>query len=291
MSLFALGLVVSSTFMHAGWNLLAKSGGSEQYFFQRALRLTILAVAVPLVVMEVVGKPFPIVAYICVAGSGVFAGGYFWGLARAYGSGDFTVVYPIVRALPVILLGLVDAFRGRLPTSLGWLGIGFVAGGCLLAPLHSLREIRLANYRLESGFWILMTALATVGYTLLDKLAAEMVPPGPLTALRYGCWFMVTTALAYELILSRWSGDRKESESGSLWRAGLAAGCHFGAYSLILWAYQLAERVSYVVAFRQFSIVIGVVVAVMIGNEPGRAVRTLAAGVICTGLVMIGLWG
>ena len=76
------------------------------------------------------------------------------------------------------------------------------------------------------------------------------------------------------------------------WRLPLWAGClNFGAYWLVLWAYKLSERASYIVAFRQFSIVIGVILAFIIYKEQGRAVRLTATLLIAAGLVVIGLWG
>ena len=61
------------------------------------------------------------------------------------------------------------------------------------------------------------------------------------------------------------------------------------SYGLIVWVYQLTERISYVVAWRQFSIVIGVVVAFMIFHEPGRLVRTFAAILITSGLIVVAI--
>ena len=60
---------------------------------------------------------------------------------------------------------------------------------------------------------------------------------------------------------------------------------------MILWAYQLAERASYVVAFWQFSIVLGVVAGFVIHKERGMLVRTIAVVMITAGLATIGLWG
>jgi uncharacterized membrane protein len=58
-----------------------------------------------------------------------------------------------------------------------------------------------------------------------------------------------------------------------------------------LWAYQLGRHASYVVAFRQFSIVIGVVIAFVIYKERGVAVRILATVLITAGLILVGLFG
>ena len=66
---------------------------------------------------------------------------------------------------------------------------------------------------------------------------------------------------------------------------------NYACYWMVLWAYQLVDRASYIVAFRQFSIVLGVVAAFVIYKERGLAMRIPAAAMITGGLVIIGLWG
>jgi uncharacterized membrane protein len=66
---------------------------------------------------------------------------------------------------------------------------------------------------------------------------------------------------------------------------------NFGAYWLVLWAYQLAQHVSYIVALRQFSIIIGVILAFIIYKEKGFRVRFTGSFIITVGLILISLWG
>jgi uncharacterized membrane protein len=76
------------------------------------------------------------------------------------------------------------------------------------------------------------------------------------------------------------------------WKLAIpAAILSFAAYWLILWAYQLSPYASYIVAFRQFSIVIGAVVAFIYYKEKGVAVRLTGALLVTTGLVLIAGWG
>ena len=230
-------------------------------------------------------------AWACLLGSGCCCGAYYLFLARAYVSSDFTVVYPPARALPVILVGIGDAARGREPSGVGWLGMALVVVGCTLAPLRSLRGFSFAAYWNRTNLWLLLTALGTFGYTMLDSLAAETVSRGPATAARYGYFFFLVSAIAYGL-LSGATGKARESEQGVGWKGpALAAVCNFGAYWLVLWAYQMTSRAGYVVAFRQFSIVIGVAVAFVVFREEGKGIRLTATAAIAAGLILIGLWG
>lgn len=291
MTPFAILLVLGSTFMHAGWNLLARRERAEATFMGRMLIVVVGVGFLPAIVSETLVRSLPPRAWACVLGSGVACGLYYFFLARAYASSDFTIVYPLARALPVLLVGIADVFRGRYPTLFGWLGLLLVVIGCLLTPLLSFRDLRLSRYLNRTNLWILFTALGTVGYTLLDKIASEVVLPGPATAARYGYIFFVISYLAYALLLNRFKGQSKESNAVG-WRDPIiGAGFNFGAYWLVLWVYQFTHRASYVVAFRQFSIVIGVLVAFAVYRERGKAVRLTGTFLITTGLVIIALWG
>jgi len=76
------------------------------------------------------------------------------------------------------------------------------------------------------------------------------------------------------------------------WKLAIpAAVLGFSAYWLILWAYQLTPYASYIVAFRQFSIVIGAILAFIIYKEEGVKMRLSGALLITSGLVLIAGWG
>lgn len=289
----ALGLVFLSTILHASWNLLAHARRNDQTLFLRAALVTGLVGLGPVLWSEWTGSNrFPPMVWLLLVITGLFQGLYFLGLTRGYGSGDFTVVYPVARALPVLILALVDAGRGQIPSALGWLGIALVTGGCLLSPLESLREVHWRRYANATGFWILVTAAGGVGYSLVDKLAAEQLAPGAWSAACYGLMETLITVF-YLWPLLRLTGGPLGPAPGSWgvrWRwAALAGGFIFAAYWLILWAYQISPYVSYIVALRQFSIVIGVVAATLLFHEPAARLRIAAAVVIALGVAAIAI--
>lgn len=282
-------LVLASTFMHAGWNLLARRGRSEAAFFRRMLWVVVLAGSAPAAACEFLVSAFSLRLWACGLVSGGFCGLYFFFLARAYRLSDFTTVYPVARALPVLLVAFGDLAFGRHPTPTGWVGLFLVFCGCLLAPLRSLRTLALGAYWNKASLWMVLTAVSTVGYSLIDKAAAEAVSRGPLSAARYEVIFFLA---AFTVYIPLWRTFLKE-ESSSIspgWRGPAAAGLlNFTAYWLVLWAYQLSSKASYVVAFRQFSIVIGVVAAFALFKEKGLGVRLAGSFMIVGGLVLIGL--
>jgi drug/metabolite transporter (DMT)-like permease len=277
--------------MHAGWNLLAHHQRKETVFFKRMLIIIALVGLLPAALSEILTHSLPLKAWLCVAGSGFFCGMYFFYLARAYGSSDFTTVYPVARALPVFLVGVGDVFRGRYPTAIGWVGIILVILGCFLAPLYSLSDFRLGLYFKRASLWMLFAAIGTAGYTVIDKIASEIVLQGPATAARYGYIFFLISFMTYTICLRKGKAENQHSNSIG-WTFPFFAAClNFGAYWLVLWAYQLSHHASYILAFRQFSIFVGIILAFIIYKEAGKVVRSAAGFLIVSGLIFIGFWG
>lgn len=287
MTLLPILLIGLSSIMHAGWNLLAHSQRADGALFLRVTLITGLVGLIPAVVMELQGPAFAMQVWLLLAITGIFQALYYLGLTMGYRSGDFTLVYPLARALPVLFLAVVDLARGRMPTALGWLGMALVMAGCALAPLESLRGVSWAQYRKPVMVWVLVTALGTLGYTTIDKIAAELLPAGPVSAARYGVLESLFTA-PYLWLALRLGHQRLSQSDGKGWKwAAVAAFFIFTAYWLILWAYQLSPYASYISALRQFSIVIGVVTAAIILHEPARGMRIGAAVVITAGILCI----
>ncbi|HRU05407.1 MAG TPA: EamA family transporter [Candidatus Brocadiia bacterium] len=291
MSLDAVLLVLLATVMHASWNLLVRAKRVEAACFWR-MHLAVVALGAPAALAGALLLPaWDGVVTLAVAASGVCCGFYFFCLARAYGEGDFTTVYPAARALPVLAVAAADVLRGRHPSVAGWIGMVGVAVGCFLVPLHSIRELRLARYFNRATLWILGAAAGTVGYSLIDKIAQEHIPRGPASAALYCYWFYACSAAALALFF-RLAGHKLPRPAGLGWTVPAAAGAlSFASYAIVLSVYQFTSRASYVVALRQFSIVIGVVAGFALFREPGRFVRTAGACVITAGLVLLAVWG
>ena len=279
--------------MHAGWNLLARYDRSESLFFKRMLIFIFLAGFFPAVISEIHTHSLTSTAWLCVIGSGFSASLYLFFLAKSYESSDFTVVYPVARALPVLFVAMIDTLRGRYLTFWGWIGLLLVALGCFLVPQVSFRSFNWRNYFNRTSILMILTAAGTVGYTYLDKIAAEVVQPGPATAARYGYMYFSISLLPYLLLLKFFSPPQNPSEnSSSGWKLAIpAAILSFAAYWLILWAYQLSPYASYIVAFRQFSIVIGAILAFAIYKEKGIGIRLTGSSIITLGLLVIAFWG
>lgn len=290
MTLLPLLLIGVSAFMHAGWNLLAHSQRSDGVLFLRIQMVTGLIGLLPAVVAELQGPAFTGQVWVCLLFTGAFQALYFLGLTFGYRTGNFTIVYPLARALPVLALAFIDLLRGHAPSPLGWAGMALVMLGCAMTPLDSVHNIQFKVYAQRAMIWVVVTALGTIGYTTIDKIAAEVLPAGPGAAARYAVWEAIST-LPFLWLALRLAGQRITNQANAAgWRlAAVAALFIFGAYWLVLWSYQLSPYASYIVALRQLSIVIGVVAAATLLRERTPPLRIAAACIIAAGVICISL--
>ncbi|MGP9655127.1 drug/metabolite transporter, partial [Halomonas sp. AOP35-4E-18] len=103
MSPAALALVLVSVCMHAGWNVLGKRNAPSLASFTLAYGAG-GAVMLPLVLLGPSLTALPSAFWGWLALSGLCQMLYMGGLAWAYARGDVSVLYPIARALPVVLV-------------------------------------------------------------------------------------------------------------------------------------------------------------------------------------------
>jgi len=291
MPLIATSLVLISTFLHAGWNLLVGSQRTSYTLLRIILIITVVGLG-PALAAEFWGTPLPTEVWKYAVLAGIFLTVYYFGLAKGYQNGHFTVVYPVARALPILLVAIIDVARGHAPSSLAWVGMILVSLGCIMMPLKSLRSFKLSDYWNLAMIWIIVTALGTVGYSTVDNAAAELVPPGPTMAARYGIYEFTFSSLFYWLLLKALRQPTGDANGWRGWKVpALGAVGLFGAYWLILWSFQISPQASYVVALRQFSIVIGVAAGVFLFHEPSPGLRISAAVTIAVGIAFIALGG
>ena len=291
MNEFAVFLVLLSTVFHATWNLLAKSQRSKHTFLHRAAIAVVLFGFAPILVLHISLPEWPSRLWLFIGLTGLFGGSYLFALARAYGSGDFTVVYPLARSVPVLLVGGADIFRGHSPTTLGWVGMALVAVACLIAPVRSLSEIGLKHYKQAALVWVILAAVATAGFSVVDNSAAELLPRGPRSAAVYCYGFYASSMIVFTLLLRLLGRSGEDRKSVGWRRPCVAAGLTFASYWLVVWSYQIVDRAGYVVAFRQMSILIGVGLGSFLFRERGVFLRVAAAVLMISGLILIALFG
>ncbi|CAD5259960.1 MULTISPECIES: EamA family transporter [Halomonadaceae] len=297
MSPAALALVLVSVCMHAGWNVLGKRNAPSLASFTLAYGAG-GAVMLPLVLIGPSLTALPSAFWGWLALSGLCQMLYMGGLAWAYARGDVSVLYPIARALPVVLVPLVSiALLGsRVLDRWDGLGMVLVVAGALCLPLSHPQARRISTYLTPAMGFALLAAAGTVGYSLIDKQALGLMQGAGHSGLTAGAVFMVLQALMTLTwsvpLLALLPAERRRlpalRQQGftMLIVTGLMMTCTYG---LVLIAMALTKEVSYVVALRQLSIPVGVLMGVLWLKEPASRAKAVGTLVMLAGLVLVAL--
>lgn len=299
MSLTAIVLLVISAAMHAGWNLAGKSRQPSAAFFFVASCAAAICLC-PLIVYHAHALPGMSWRVWClIAVTGLFQTMYFGGLGGAYRRGDMSLVYPLVRALPVLLVAWVSIAMGRGEQigQVGMAGMVLVALGCFVLPMKHLADFRLSHYMNSCCLFALLAAVGTTGYTLVDDQALRWLREEPATAmtpLHSTLMFLPLQSISTTIGLGLWTLlSRKDRERfGELRRSGWKVAGMTGVaivltYGLALASMAFVTNVSYVAAFRQLSIPLGVLLGIMVLRESAHRARVIGVLIIFAGLVLV----
>ncbi|WP_111638357.1 EamA family transporter [Marinomonas shanghaiensis] len=305
MTITAIILVLISTFMHAGWNFFGKKTSPTLGFFFLTM------VAGSLIFSPVVFYHWSLIMalnvdiVVLLFLTGLFQSFYLWGLAEAYKSGDMSIAYPIARSSPLIVVCISSFFLGQQQnvSAQAVVGIVLIVLGCLFIPLPSFRDLKLSNYQNRTTAFALVAAFATAGYSLVDNRATQLMRGltndvgDTLASASEVALVYVTLQSAFSVI---WmigivlSTQKQRSElcilSKTQWRAALLTGAlMLGTYSLVILSMAFVDNVSYVVAFRQLSIPLGVLFAVIGFKESLKRPKIIGVIITFIGLIAVAL--
>jgi drug/metabolite transporter (DMT)-like permease len=304
MTLSAVLILLVSAFAHAAWNWLGKRASSSATFYLAANALGCLCLS-PVLFLD--ARAFPALlssAWPLLLVSGFFQALYYVSLSNAYRAGELSIAYPIVRSASVlfVLLASFVLGRGRQLSPLAVTGIVVVAAGILVLPHRRFRDFTPREFLTPAALFALCAAVGTMGYSLADDQALRILRPllspastNTETALLYylaagmaTCGWLGLFILASRCLrINRLAGAAHERVPlGSAFLTGF--GIYF-AYALVLVAMGLARNVSYVVAFRQMSVPLGVAFGVIALKEPLPAPKVAGVLAIAAGLVLVGV--
>ena len=301
MSPIAMGLIIASAFLHAAWNLQGKRRNpSAAFFFVATIAGTLLLAPVLLLFLDEL-RVIPAAVWGLLVLTGFFMAIYFTGLATAYRLGDMSLAYPLARSLPVVLATAVTLTfgLGDSISALALAGFALIVSGCVILPLKRFGEVRLKDYLNGCCLLAVLAAVGTAGYSITDDHALRLLRNLPEQALS-----SVTAPLVYIALqgftLSAWLGlfllifPSQRRQIAEVIRTSKVNAVLMGTtiwvtYALVLGAMAFAGNVSYIVAFRQVSIPIGAVLAIVLLKEPCPPPKALGLAIMVAGLVLVAL--
>ncbi len=279
----ALVLVLTAALLHSCWNALTKNA-RDQFAFLCLAVAAASVVFLPVTLWALPPGGVPAAAWPYVTATVLLHALYFYALGRSYRSGEFSLVYPLARGLGV---ALVPPFAALLlderPSTVGALGIALVVAGIVaLQWVGSSRAPGSARLSLGGGTgWALLTGLTIAGYALVDKAGVSRLHPVPYIGLMFvgSLLLLVPAALADRGRFRReWTTNRPSIL--------VASAMTLTAYLLVLFAFRLSKA-GYVVAARETSIVISVVIGRLWFGERRLAARLAGAALVLAGVVCL----
>ncbi len=286
----ALALVLAAAVIHAAWNALAKRAHHPIAFLWSSVALATLVLA-PLGLRYVPVEGIPASAVPFVIATTLIHAAYFYALARGYASGgDLSLVYPIARGLGVALVPVIALFLlDERPSPLGALGVALIVAGIAaislatstLSPSGGEGRVRGPGRLARGTGWAVLTGLTIAAYSLVDKVGVSRLHPLPyLGLLGVGMTLLLAPVVwrARAAFVDEWRVN---------WRAILVASTlNLTSYLLVLFAFRLAKT-GYVVAARESSIVLSVLIGWLWLGEAGLGRRLVGAAVVLAGVACV----
>ena len=287
MDLLPFMLVMTSAVSHALWNYVAKEAGDKDSFML-LINVFSLAIFLPVfyVILPEIYFPVEILPFLFV--SGVAETIYFLALGKAYETGDLSVVYPVARSSPMFVAIAASLLIGERISPWGALGIALILFGVYVLHLKGWSGEELTRPLKALGDpasrYAFVAALGTTVYSISDKMGVTAVDP-----LLYSFWlgFVITGMLSLVIVKRRGVNLIREELRGSLFRVSVAGVLMKGGYMLVLVAMSLAQ-VSYILALRQVSVVLGAALGVVLLKERYGGVRIVGSMIIFFGVYLLG---
>lgn len=289
----SINLVLLSAFCHALWNYYSKSSRDTRILFFYSGVFTLLIAFIVFGIKQPI-IPKPVWGYII--GSAFVHLLYRLFLSHAYTVGEISYVYPITRSAPAFLPLFAFLFLNELVSAQGLAGIFCVIVSILL---YQQREARIqfkAFFRFlrePDSLWAYATLGSVIAYSLVDK-------QGMSEFHRYSTdspWWRAGTFYLTENIISqtlygvvciiRFPRQLITQIGQTEWKRSLAvAVLALISYSLILYVL-MTEKVSYVTAVRQCSVIFVVLLGGYALKETYTKRRFVAAVVMVIGIFLI----
>ena len=274
-------LVLFSAIAHSLWN-----------FFARVVKGNIAVLWLALLIASAACFPFTLLrgwsveslakAYPYMIATGIINAFYFRLLAWCYEHGEFSIVYPIARGTGVAGATLLAHFlTGEHISAPGAVGIAVVCTGTVLAGFSGFR---LGRLRASGGLMALSVGAIISIYSVVDKAGVRFIDPVNFVFAKF---FLAAVFLMPYVFLRHRRG--LEEAIKSLKRYSLLIGIgSIATYLVILFAFQL-EKLSYVVAVREFAVVIGAVLGITLLKEDLTFKKILGISAITAGMILIKL--
>ncbi len=276
-----IGLVLFAALLHAGWNAMAKSGGTPEYSIA-SYQLIGALICVPFLFFV----PIPQVeSWPMIVLSALLHNMYYYTLAKSYRAGDLSQMYPLFRGLAPVLVALGAAFfAGEWLSTGSMLGIGLISFGLISITLLGGQFGKISPIALR---WGLATSVLIAAYTVTDGMGVRAAG----NSVSYILWLFALEPYPICIFLlatnrSPWF-NYMASKKGKIVIGAVASG---SAYALVIFAMGLGPM-AMVSSLRETSVIFAALIGTLIFKEAFGRQRVIAAVLVAGGIVLIRVLG
>ncbi|HAM91249.1 MAG TPA: hypothetical protein DCQ10_11365 [Rhodobacteraceae bacterium] len=207
--------------------------------------------------------------------------GYYYFLNLAYRMGDLSLVYPITRGLAPVLVALgAQLWIGEALPALAWLGIFSVSAGVMILS-QGIFKTGLPKISVAAA---VIVAAIVAAYSLVDGVGVRLSK----NVMGYIGWlFTAEACVALYIFTTRWARVRampiKTCTLGFI--GGVLSAT---AYALVLYV-KTEAPLGTVSALRETSVIFAALIGVIWFGEGPKIRRLVAAGIVATGTILIGM--
>ncbi len=271
----AVLLVVLSGLIHSIWNVFTKKSINKVVFLWFC-QITAALFFLPITIKEIIDTdPDFQAGWFFILVSMILHGGYVLLLTKAYTLGDLSQTYPIMRGVSPLLVPIFAVlFLNEHLKIIGWLGVISIVIGILWIGGIKKKNLNLAMlYAVGVGLMI-------TGYTVMDKVALQYVPPFTLNEFsNFGNVIILAwIAMHSGAIRQEWKVN---------WRTIILGGILApSGYVLFLKALELMP-VSQLAPMREIGTVFGTLFGILLLKEPQGRSRIIASILITAGIIIL----
>lgn len=293
MEKIALILIIISALGHAYWNYLLKKIINKSRHRLSVFWLCTLVSCIlflPVFIFYFIKSSMPLEVLIYPALFGAFLAIYTLFLTKSYSYNDLSLAYPLVKTTPLftLFLGLI-ILKEQISTT-AFLGIFFVVLGAYSIHLKklSLKSFAksFASIKHKGSIFALSTAIASAIYGLISKISLDTLNPAIFVYLGY-MFSLVFYSLIFLFNKGLWGNIKIQFGKYKGKIIAIGALDIFG-YFLVLNAL-IGNKLSYVFALRQMSIIFAVLLGSRVLNEEYGKIRFISAIIILIGIVLISI--
>ena len=294
MGITAFTIILLSCGLHATWNFLSKKTSPSCGFFL-VTNIAAVALTAPFTFFGPVDYfSLPPKFWQLVLCSVTCEIAYILSLANGYRKAEISFFYPMARSLPVLFTFVLSSLLGigKALSIPAMTGMVMVTAGCIILPMQSFKKVRIKDYFNSTMPYILLGAAGTTGYTMFDSASCNYLYQmgemnRTLVALSY-FGVIELGILAGLLIIHIISPEERKVAAAMIknptpYLSGLFSVL---AYGMVLVAMGMVSNVSFIQAFRQLSLPIGVLLGIFLLKEKVTLPKIIGVSTLLAGLML-----